>query len=149
MVLLFDNMSVWSWVKVWHLKIPCRHNLLFIYLSTYFIYQLFWTQACPEGMCTNGTQVPCQVPSLPNPTTHKGWPHHQVYDPYSFQIVMWVLLSPTRKNQWKCCEKSNHLQRQHFLLSYLKTECWSSQGLNPWPPAQQTGALPTELTRWL
>ena len=23
-----------------------------------------WTQACPEGMCTNGTLVPCQVPSL-------------------------------------------------------------------------------------
>ena len=23
-----------------------------------------WTQACPEGMCTNGTLVPCEVPSL-------------------------------------------------------------------------------------
>ena len=37
-----------------------------------FIYQLFWTQACPEGMCTNGTQVSCKVPSVPNPTTSKG-----------------------------------------------------------------------------
>ena len=36
------------------------------------IYQLFWTQACPEGMCTNRTQVPCEVPFLPNPTTCKG-----------------------------------------------------------------------------
>ena len=62
-----------------------------------------------------------------------------IYDPYSFRIVMWVLLRPTRTNQWKCCEtgptvfsflsektrKSNHLQmslqRQRFLLSYLKT----------------------------
>ena len=26
-------------------------------------------------------------------------------------------------------------------------ECWSGRGLNPRPPAQQTGALPTELTR--
>ena len=26
-----------------------------------------------------------------------------VYDPYSFRIVMWVLLRPTRTNQWKCC----------------------------------------------
>ena len=42
-----------------------------------FIYQLLWTQACPEGMCTNGTKVPCEVPSLPNPTTRKGWPHHR------------------------------------------------------------------------
>ena len=26
-------------------------------------------------------------------------------------------------------------------------KCWSGRGLNPRPPAQQTGALPTELTR--
>ena len=48
--------------------------------------------------------------------------------------------------------KSNHLQmslqRQHFLLSYFKDpECWSGRGLNPRPPARQTDALPTELTR--
>ena len=24
-------------------------------------------------MCTKGTQVPCKVPSLPYPTTRKGW----------------------------------------------------------------------------
>ena len=47
---------------------------------------------------------------------------------------------------------SNHLlvqlQRQHILLSYFKTlsvgPVWDT---NPRPPAQQTGALPTELTR--
>ena len=44
----------------------------FIYLFIYL--PAFWTQACPEGMCTNGTQFPCKVPSLPNPTTR------QVYD---------------------------------------------------------------------
>ena len=27
-----------------------------------------------------------------------------VYNPYSFRIVMWVLLRPTRTNQKKCCE---------------------------------------------
>ena len=27
-----------------------------------------------------------------------------VYKPYSFWIVMWVLLRPTRTNQWKCFE---------------------------------------------
>ena len=62
-----------------------------------------------------------------------------VYDPYSFRIiVMWVLLCPTRTNQCKCCdmgptvfhpyprrlESLYHLQmslqREHFLLSYLK-----------------------------
>ena len=30
--------------------------------SNLFIYQLFCTHACPEGMCTNGTQVPCEGP---------------------------------------------------------------------------------------
>ena len=62
-----------------------------------------------------------------------------VYEPYSFRIVMWVILRPTRTNQGKCCEKGTYgfsslsektrkskhlqmsLQRQHFLLSYLKT----------------------------
>ena len=35
-------------------------------------------------MCTNGTQVPCEVPSLPNPTTRKGWPHHRGLRPLLF-----------------------------------------------------------------
>ena len=49
-----------------------------------FFYQLFWTQAGPEGMFTNRTQVPCEVPSLPNPTTRKGWPHHRGLRPLLF-----------------------------------------------------------------
>ena len=68
--------------------------LLFIHL---FIYHFFRTQACPEGMCTNETQVPCKVPSLPNPTTCQGWPHHRGLWPHSFRIVMWVLLHPIRQ----------------------------------------------------
>ena len=39
--------------------------------------------------------------------------------------------------------KSNRL----FLPSYFKDpECWSGRGLNLRPPAQQSGAYPTELT---
>ena len=105
-----------------------------------FIYQLFWTQAWPEGMCTNGTHrsLPrCQ--SLPNPTTRKGWPHHRGLRPLLFSNsdvgsftshknksvkVLWdgtySFSSLSEKTR-----KSNHLQmslqRQHFLLSYLKT----------------------------
>ena len=46
---------------------------------------------------------------------------------------------------------SNHLQmslqRQHVLLSYFKTlSVGLVWGSNPRPPAQQSGALPTELT---
>ena len=48
------------------------------------IYQLFWTQAYPEGMCTNRTQVPCEMPSLPDPTTRKGWPYYRGLRPLLF-----------------------------------------------------------------
>ena len=100
-------------------------------------------------MCTNGTQVPCEVPSLPNPTTRKGWPHHRGLrallfsnsDVGSFTShknksvkVLWdgtygfsSLSEKTRK--------SNHLQmslqRQHFLLSYLKTLNVGPAGYEP------------------
>ena len=115
-----------------------RFHIEAIYL---FIYQLFWTQAFLEGMYTNVTQVPyarCHPYSIPQPV--KVGHTTGVYDPYSFRIVMWVLLRPTRtvksvKVLWdgtygfsflfEKTRKSNHLQsslqRQHFLLSYLKT----------------------------
>ena len=116
-----------------------NHILVQWPFTNFFIYQLFWAQACPEGMCTNEPQVPCEVPSLPNPTTRKGWPHHQGLQPLLFSNsdvgsftfhkhnsvkVLWDgtygFLSLSEKTR-----KSNHLQmslqRQHFLLSYLKT----------------------------
>ena len=54
----------------------------FVYL---FIYQLFWTQACPEGMCTNGTHRsharchPCPIPQPVKVGHITG-----IYDAYSF-----------------------------------------------------------------
>ena len=61
-----------------------------------------------------------------------------VYVPYSFRTVVWVLLQmfvPQEPDKCKCCETGptifrpyprrleslTGLQRQHFLLSYLKT----------------------------
>ena len=88
-----------------------------------------------------------------------------VYVQYSSQYtVVWVLLDRTMQVPDKSCrtygfyslsEKTTKskrfqmsLRRQHFLLSYFKEpECWSGRGLNSQPPAQQTGTLPTELTR--
>ena len=67
----------------------------------------------------------------------------RVYDPYSFRIVIWVLLRPTRTNQGKCCEtgpmvfrpyprrlESLTICRCHYkgaLSSQLfkDPECWS------------------------
>ena len=54
-----------------------------------------------------------------------------------------VLSEKTRKSN----RLQKLLQRQHFLLSYLKTlSVGPARGLNPRPPAQQTGAYPIELT---
>ena len=134
--------------------------IMFIYL---FIYQLFWTQASPEGMCTNGTQVPCEVPSLPNPTTRKGWPHHRSLRPLLFsksdvgsftshknkagKVLCTVFRPyPTRLESLTICRcliTKAALSPQLFK----DPECWSSWGLNPRTPARQTGALPTEPTR--
>ena len=107
-------------------------------------------------MYTNGTKVPWEVPFLPNPTTRKGWPHHQGR----------VLLRPTRTNQGRCCETRPtvfcpyprrleslticrcHYRGRTFLSVIFKDpECWSGRGLNSRPPAWQTGALPTEPKR--
>ena len=109
-------------------------------------------------MCTNGTQVPCEVPSLPSPTTRKGWPHHRGIRPLLFSNNdVGSFTSHKNKSVKVLCDgtyglsslsektrKSNHLQmsfqRQH-------PEGWSGRSLNPGPPARQTGALPFELTR--
>ena len=108
-----------------------------------FIYQLFWPQACPEGMCTNGThdQVPCKVPSLPNPTTRKGWPLHRGLRPLLFSNsdvgsvkVLWdgshgfsSISEKTRKSK----HLQMPLQRQHFILSYLETLSFVRLGFEP------------------
>ena len=105
--------------------------------------------ACPEGMCTKGTQVPFEVPSLPNPTTHKGWPHHWGLRPLLFSHsdvgsftsdenksvkVLWdgtygfsSLFEKTRK----CNHLQMSLQRQHFLLSYLRPWVLVRAGFEP------------------
>ena len=61
---------------------------------------------------------------------------------------------PKEPDKWKSCETGPTAFRSYprILEAALSSqlfkdpECWSGQGLNPRPPAQQTGALPTELT---
>ena len=129
----------WRFMRLGYDLRDKRGGYLWRHCVGLFIYQLFWTLACPEGMCANGTQVPCEVPSLPNPITRQGWPHYRGLRPPLFSNsdvgsftshnnksvkVLWdgtygfSSLSETTR-------KSNHLQmslqRQYFLLSYLKT----------------------------
>ena len=103
----------------------------------HLIYPLFWKQAYREGMCLNGTQVPCEVPSPPNHTTRKGWPHHRGLRPVLFSKSDVGSFTPHKNKSVKVLwdgtygfsslsektRKSKHLQmslqRQHFILSYL------------------------------
>ena len=96
--------------------------------------------------------------------------HSHTKDSHSTGITLlfsnsaWVLLRPTELSTFKelwggTCDlsslsektrKSNHLQmklqRQHFLLSYLKTLSVGPVGVsNSRPPASQPGAQPSEL----
>ena len=111
-----------------------------------------------------GTQVPCEVPSLPNSTTHKGSPHYRGVRPLLISNSD-VGSSMSHKNKsvkvlWdrtygfsplsEKTRKSYHCVITKAALSsplFKDPECWSGQGLDPRLPAQQTDALPTELTR--
>ena len=70
-----------------------------------FFYQLSWTQTCPEGMGTNESQRShARCHAFPIPQSVKVGHTTKVNLPYSFWTVMWVLLRPTRTDQWKYCE---------------------------------------------
>ena len=85
--LISQSVSFVSQLQVSHRSVSKWVSKSVVYLFIYHCF--FWTQACPEGMCTNGTQVPCEVPSLPNPTIQPVKVGHTtgVYDPYSFRVV--------------------------------------------------------------
>ena len=100
-------------------------------------------------MCTNGTQVPCEVPSLPNRTTRKGWPHDRSLRPLLFSNSSFFFFTSHKNKSVKVLwdgtygfsslsektSKSNHLQmslqRQHFLLNYLKSLSVGPAGFEP------------------
>ena len=102
-----------------------KDNYLFIYFFYYlFFYKLFWTQACPEGIGTNGTQrshARCHPYPIPQPV--KVGHTTGVYVPYSFRTVVWVLLRPTRTDQWKCCEMGPTVFRPYPRRLESRTIC--------------------------
>ena len=86
-----------------------------------------------------------------------------VYVPiHSFRTVVWFFTSHQEPDKWKCCEtgrtvfrpyprrlESLTVWRCYFLLSYWNPDCWFRAGLNPGPPAYQTGALLTACGGWV
>ena len=54
---------------------------------------------------------------------------------FSFRIVVWVLLCPTRTNQWKCCETGPYPRKLESLTvcgCHCKGITFSSVILRPW-----------------
>ena len=69
-----------------------------------------------------------------------GWPRHQGLHALLFSnsgLGFWT-------DKCKCCEMGPTV----FILIQEDPECWSSCDSNPRPLSQQTGTLPTELTKW-
>ena len=66
-----------------------------------FIYQLFWTQACyaQRKYARTGLKSHARCHPYPIPQPVKVGHTTGVYHPYSFRIVMWVLLRPTWTNR--------------------------------------------------
>ena len=92
-------------------------------------------------MDTNGTHrshVRCHPYPIPQPV--KVDHTTGIYDPYSFRIVMWVLLRPTRTNQWKCCETGptvfrpypRRLESLTICRCHYKGSTFSSFIKRPW-----------------
>ena len=106
------------------------------------------------------------TPRPPRPYDGTSQLDHDIgaYVPYSFRTMSRVLLRPLpteiqgwrrqgqRLNvtaQWRDHLKLRKAHSKHDLTSFFKDLGWGSgRGLNSRPPAQQTGALPTELTGW-
>ena len=103
--------------------------------NVFFLLPAFLTQACPEGINVHEWDSGPMQGAIPTQSHNllavRVDYSTRVYDPYSFWIVMWVLLRPTRTNQGKCCETGltvfhRYLRRleslrQYFLHSYFKT----------------------------
>ena len=117
---------------------PLNYHLFIFYLFIYCIL-LGRIYNCPEGKGTRGLQRPIRrCPTSPTPHLHTK-DSHSTGITLLFSNSAWVLLRPTELSTFKelwdgtsglsslseKTRKSNHLQmklqRQHFLLSYLKT----------------------------
>ena len=138
--------NMWSWTVSSDVSIQRRHWQP-LALSPFMILLYppnHWCEWCDVCRLTT-------TPGSTSPTLFEQW--------CGFFYV------PQEPDKCKCCEtgptvfrpyprslESLTVGRCHYKGSTFflvkDPECWSGRGSNPWPPAQQTGALPTEPTRW-
>ena len=91
----------------------------FLYLITSTIYCGIHNRA--------GLQLKCVLTDNP-PSPGEVDYTNGIYVPYSFRIVVWVLLRPTRTNQWKCCETGPYPRK---LESLIVCRCHCKGALSP------------------
>ena len=125
-----------------------------VYIHTLFRgghYDSWWrimTDAIPilKSLLTENPPSPGRVGHTPGSTS-----------PTLFEQRWGFFYVPKEPDKWKCWETGptafcSHPRILEAALSsqlFKDPKCWSGQGLNPRPPAQQTGTFPTELTRHL
>ena len=118
----------------WDMSIQSRVSTLaqrylyFWYSQTFILFIFYFILILPAFLDTGlprgnrherDTQVPSKVPSLPNPTTREGWPHHRGLRPPLFSINESAVRRdldrskfPTRHNQSEVLPRSGFLRRR-------------------------------------
>ena len=101
-----------------------KKYFLFTFFIYVFFYQLFWTQARPEGMGTNGThRSHARCYPYPIPQSVRVGHTTGVYVTYSFRTVVWVLLRSARTDKCKCCETGPRVFRPYPRRLESPTVC--------------------------
>ena len=95
-----------------------------IYLSIYLFTSFSGHRPAQSECARTGLRSHSWCHPYPIPQPVKVGHTFRVSDPYSFRIVMWVLLRPTRTNQWKCFEMGPTVLRSHNLSSIKKELLW-------------------------
>ena len=107
-----------------------------------------------------GSTGVCHPYPIPKPVK-RGWPHHRGLRPLLFSNSGVCSFTSHKNRSVKVLWDGTYGFLSLWTIADVITKpalssqlfkdrsCWSGRGLNPRPPAQQTGALPTELTRRL
>ena len=137
-----------------HTRKTWIHTYMHAYIHTLFrgghydSWQGIMTDAIPilKSLLTESPPSPGKVGHTPGSTS-----------PTLFKQRWGFCYIPKEPDKWKCwetgptafCSYPRILEAALSSQLFKDPEGWSGQGLNPRPPAQQTGTFPTELTRHL
>ena len=102
----------------------CFQTFLLIFIYFIYLFTSFSGLRPAQRECARtGLRSHARCHPYPTPQPVKVGHTTGVYDPYSFRTVMWVLLRPTRTNQWKCCETGPSVFRPYPRILESLTIC--------------------------